>query len=177
MAALALTAAGVPVEAQTSRGQQAIQRRELRAIRNRAVTDPAGAARDLGDARRDVVRDNRGVTLDAPSRNVDRQLRALGDQPAQIPPRGANLEPPTPRRTELPGSIEPGPTGLPSVDSGASVVMRLLDRAESNIAEGRPASARSDLSAAEQGLAGLSSLDTAGPLSARVRSLRTRLAD
>lgn len=162
--------------AQISRGEQAIQDRQLRAIRNRAVTDPSGAARDAVGARRSLVRDNEGaITFGPQGQRIDRQLRALERQPVAVPPRGTTPLAPDVREPDLPSSIEPGPEGLPGVGQTISLVGRLLDRAETGIGEGRGSSARSDLSAAEQGLAGLAAVDAAQPLVRRARALRTRL--
>lgn len=182
VAVLLATALAAPIAgdatAQISRGEQAIQDRQLRAIRNRAVTDPAGAARDAASARRGLVRDNEGaITFGPQGQRIDRQLRALERQPVVLPPRGTTPAAPDLREPGLPSSLEPGPDGLPGIGQTISLVGRLLDRAEVGIGEGRASSARSDLVAAEQGLAGLSSLEAAQPLARRAQTLRSRLGE
>lgn len=169
-----VTVLPAPAPAQLSRGEAAILNRQNRAIQNRAVDDPGGAATDLGRQRRDLLRDNRGVNFGPEGARINRQLRALGNAP---PPAGVP-EPPSvasPGLPPQPGTLSRDPALLPSLTPDAAVVGQLLDRAENGINAGRRDQARSDLATADQGLAGLSSVGTAAGLSARAAALHARI--
>jgi hypothetical protein len=139
-------------------------RRELRSLENRIETSPRGADVQLDRARRDLIRQSRGVdsspdearigrSLDRLGRELRRRERAAPRQTRPDLPRGGD---------DLPRSYadEPRSDGLPRsyADEGSSIapggsnnlvaVVRLLNRAESALDGGRAAQARSDLSAA-----------------------------
>ena len=173
VAGAALLMATQPAVAQLSRSDQAILERQLRAARGRALSDPNGAARDLGQIRHDLRRDNRGVTLGPNSARIDRQLRTLGDQ--QVRPRTVPAVPTPNQPAQPPSSVEPGTTGIPSVDQNVSLARSLLDHANEGIAEGRTDAARSDLALVQQTLTGLKGLEVAAPLTARAATLQSRL--
>lgn len=173
MASLAWLAAGAQAEAQLSRGENAILKRQLRGVESRAVTDPAGAARDLGNTRRDLVRDNRGVAYGPAGSRINRDLRGLASRSYGLVPGGGDVSDPQ-RFEPLPGTQSDRET-LPSLTPPTRIIARLLDRAETGLAAGRAAQAASDLSTAEQGLAGLGPLEGARSLAARAERLRSRL--
>ena len=159
--------------AQLTNARQAIIDRQLRAARGRALSDPQGAARDLGQVRGELHDYNRGVTLGPNAARIDRQLRTLGDQQVHrpaAPPVSAPNQPAQP-----PSSVQPGSSGIPSVDQNVALARGLLDHASEGIAEGREDSARSDLSIVQETLSGLKGLKVAAPLTARASALQARL--
>ena len=170
---LAVLATPWPAAAQLSRPDQAILERQLRAAQGRALSDPEGAARDLGRLHHDLRRDNGGVSFGPDAARIDRQLRTFGDRQVRRPDVARRRVPGTP--AEPPSSVEPGTSGIPSVDQNVTLARSLLDRADEGIAEGRTDSARSDLALVQESLTGLKGLVATAPLAARAAALQSRL--
>jgi hypothetical protein len=153
--------------------EDAHQLRELRSIERRSVTDPAGAARDAGAASRRVVRDAKGVDFTPEQARVYRQLHRL--RAVEPGPEGAAA---SPREVgdPLPSSYDDRGAPLPSMRDPLRTAGLLLDRAEGNIADGRVASARSDLSLAESELAIIEGSGAAGDRAEAMATAKGRLA-
>lgn len=121
----------------------AISRRQIRGIERRVLTDPEGAARAGAAARRGLIRDSGGVTLDPERLRLERRLERLDRLPEPSP---STISPPA--GGELPFSARHQPFGLSGAGGPLATARRLLARAADGMAEGRPAQARSDIRAA-----------------------------
>jgi hypothetical protein len=154
-------------------------RRDLRSRGNRAGSGSPGADVDLQRARRELLRQGRGVYFTPEQARIDRELNRL--RRGQVPP-GQKLPPELeePPNEPLPRSYgEDGP--LPSMRRGLVTATRLLDRAEAALTAGRPVQARSDLASARGFLDGVpaDAADTAedrAALRGRMDGLEARLA-
>lgn len=153
------------------------QLRTLRSLEARLPSSPGAVGRDVPSARREVIRDSRGVAMSPAERRIDRQLGSIGaragalsDRPPATTPRGRAVP------SDLPSSFDRG-DDLPS-SYGAGTVGSLLDRADRGLAAGRVSQARSDLSTADSTLRGLSTADASqaelDSLSRRLNSLQQR---
>jgi hypothetical protein len=139
-------------------------RRELRSLENRLETSPRGAGLQLDRARRDLIRQSRGVDFSPDEARIDRSLDRLGRElrrreraaPRQtrpdLPRAGDDLPrsyADQPRGDGLPRSYgDEGPSTAPGGSNNLVAVAQLLNRAESALDGGRTAQARSDLAAA-----------------------------
>jgi hypothetical protein len=141
-------------------------RRELRSLENRLETSPRGADVQLDRARRDLIRQSRGVDFSPDEARLDRSLDRLGrelrrrERVAPRPTRpdlrggdgGGDLPrsyADQPRGDGLPRSYgDEGPSTAPGGSNNLVAVAQLLNRAESALDAGRAAQARSDLAAA-----------------------------
>jgi hypothetical protein len=154
-------------------------RRDLRSLGNRAGSGSPGADVDLQRARRELLRQGRGVYFTPEQARIERdldRLRRAQPLPGQkLPPAPAQ-----PQNEPLPRSYgEDGP--LPSMRRGLVTATRLLDRAEAALTAGRPVQARSDLASARGFLDGVpaDAADTAedrAALRGRMDGLEARLA-
>jgi hypothetical protein len=179
--ALALLLSLMPAAAQERSlidpGQAQLQR-QVRSLQNRASGGP-GADLQLRRARRDLVRESRGVFFTPEEARIDRDLRRVERDLRRRPAATAEPQPPEPTESELPKSYEAEP---PRSGRHGSVVTvtRLLNRAETALDEDRPGQARSDLSTA-RGF--LDDVDPEAPatrnayakLRARLESLKKRV--
>ena len=190
---LALVVVGQPAGAQQRSlidPGDARLRRELRSLENRLETSPRGAGLQLDRARRDLIREGRGVDFTPEEARIDRGLdrvRRELQQRERPDLREPRLPAPGGER-RLPRSYagEPPDGGLPlSYSEGASsiapggsnnlvTVARLLNRADTALGAGRAAQAQSDLAAA-RGF--LSQVEPDGPMAERRAQLQSRLAD
>jgi hypothetical protein len=139
-------------------------RRELRSLENRLETSPRGADIQLDRARRDLIRQSRGVDFSPEEARIDRSLDRLGRElrrreraarrttPPDLPRAGDDLPRSyanEPRRDGLPRSFaDEGPSVAPGGSNNLVAAAQLLNRAESALDDGRGAQARSDLAVA-----------------------------
>lgn len=156
----------------------AYMQRQLRSLQGSVRSSPDAAALQLQRARRDLIQQNRGVVLTPEQTRLDRGLDQIGRQLQQqgspttgIPPRPATVRAPLPSSY---GTDQP----LPSFDRSATVG-RLVGRAETAIAQGRPGQARSDLATARSLLEGVGPTDPDGgdlaSIEARMTAAEARL--
>jgi hypothetical protein len=130
-------------------------RRELRTLQQQQATDPTGAASGAAAAQRQIRQNSGGVFLSPERRRLDRQLGAVGAATATDSQRAPARVPGTKAvRPDLPNTYGDDNAPLPSMQP-LFTVGALLDRAQAGIADGRPASARSDLSIAQSQLSTL----------------------
>ena len=127
--------------------------RDLRSLERRTDGPSAGAALQLQQTRRELIRESRGVYF---TREQAQIFRSLNRVEGEVRPpetfkdeRGAPAVLPAP---SLPTSLHNGP--LPSM-GGGTLIRRLVARAEAAVAQGRPAQARSDLSTARSLMPGV----------------------
>lgn len=160
-------------------GSDAYLQRQLRTL-DRSTTSPGSADILLRRTQRDLVSQGRGVYLTPEQARVQRDLDRIGRdlQRGQID--AATGQPPAqPRGERLPGTIDDD-AALPSF-GGTVTLGRLVGRAETAMAEGRPGQARSDIATARS-LVG--AVDPSSPedgralldLQARMSSIEQRLA-
>jgi hypothetical protein len=139
-------------------------RRELRSLDNRIETSPRGAGLQLDRARRDLIRQSRGVEFSPDEARIDRSLDRLGRElrrRERVAPRQARPDLPRagddlprsyadePQGDGLPRSYaDEGPSTAPGGSNNLVAAAQLLNRAESALDGGRAAQARSDLAAA-----------------------------
>lgn len=157
----------------------AYMQRQLRSLQGSVRSSPDAAALQLQRARRDLIQQNRGLVLTPEqarlNRGLDqvgRQLQQEGSPASRIPPRPATVREPLPSSY---GTDQP----LPSFNRSATVG-RLVGRAETALAEGRPDQARSDLAAARSLMEGVEPSDPDGgsdlaSLQARMTAVAARL--
>jgi hypothetical protein len=153
--------------------------RQLRSLEGSVRSSPDSAALQLQRARRDMIQQSRGVAFTPEQARLNRSLDQVGRQLRQertsvvgVPPRPATTEEPLPSSY---GTDQP----LPSFNRSATLG-RLVGRAETAIAEGRPAQARSDLATARSLMMGVEPTDPDGgteltSIQARMTALEARL--
>ncbi|HEX6014852.1 MAG TPA: hypothetical protein VFY87_24265, partial [Geminicoccaceae bacterium] len=132
---------------------------------NRIETSPRGADVQLDRARRDLIRQSRGVDFSPDEARIDRSLDRLGRELRRREraaprltrpdlPRGVGGDLPRsyadePRDEGLPRSYaDEGPSTAPGGSNNLVAAAQLLNRAEAALDGGRAAQARSDLAAA-----------------------------
>lgn len=126
---------------------RAWQRRQADVIERRAVTDPAGAAAQAGEARRQQsVETGRSIDADAVTtgRRLDRTAQAEGAARPSVPPRPPAAAEPLPFSADTTRDREL----FEAERDPLATANLLLERAAEGIAEGRTDAARSDLSLA-----------------------------
>ena len=160
-------------------GSDAYLQRQLRTL-ERSTTSPSSADILLRRTQRDVISQGRGVYLTPEQARVQRDLDRVGRDLQSRRIDAATVQPPTrPRGERLPGTVD-DTAALPSF-GGTVTLGRLVGRAETAMAEGRPGQARSDIATAR------SLVDAADPsspedtralsdLQARMSAVEQRLA-
>jgi hypothetical protein len=151
-AALAILVAAIPASPASAQARDltdpgaAQLRRELRSLDNRIDTRPRGGGLQLDRARRELIRQGRGVAFTPEQARIDRELDRLEGElrRSEEEPRP---EPTSPPRSELPRSYD-APTTSPGGSNNLVTATRLLNRAERALAAGRVVQAQSDLAAA-----------------------------
>jgi hypothetical protein len=135
-------------------GADAYLQRQLRTL-ERGATSPESAEILLQRTQRDFTSRSRGVYLTPEQaraqRDLDRIERDLRGAPGRV---ATTPLPARPRGERLPGTID-DVGALPSM-GGTVTLGRLVGRAESALADGRPQQARSDLAAARSLIGGAS---------------------
>ena len=127
--------------------------RELRSLERRTDGPSAGAALQLQQTRRDLIRQSRGVYFTQEQAQIFRGLNRVERELRPEPFKDAGGPPALPHAPSLPTSLrDNGP--LPSMGDG-TLIRRLVARAEAAVAQGRPAQARSDLATARSLMPGV----------------------
>jgi hypothetical protein len=149
--------------------------RQLRSLEHRDAGSTGGdASLQLQRARRDLVRQSRGVAFTPEQARINRGLDRVGRNLQRQNLDATAVQPlARPRGDLLPSTVgEDQP--LPSF-GGTVTLGRLVNRAEAALANGRPGQARSDLATARS-LMG--SVDTTSPENSRaLDGLQARMAD
>ena len=160
-------------------GSDAYLQRQLRTL-DRSRASPGSAEILLRRTQRDLVTQSRGVYLTPEQARVQRDLDRIERDRRDRSPGQATLQPPArPRGERLPGSIDD--TGaLPSM-GGTLTLGRLVGRAETALADGRTAQARSDLATARALVGGVQPQGAAeaaelADIQARMGAVERRLA-
>lgn len=127
-------------------GSDAYLQRQLRTL-ERSASSPSSADILLRRAQRDIITQGRGIFLTPEQARIQRDLDRVGRDLQRQRLDAVTTQPPTrPRGERLPGTIADD-AALPSF-GGTLTLGRLVGRAESAMAEGRPGQARSDLATA-----------------------------
>jgi hypothetical protein len=127
-------------------GSNAYLQRQLRTL-ERSGASPGSAEILLRRAQRDVISQGRGLYLTPEQARIQRDLDRVGRDLARPQRDARTSQPPAlPRGERLPGTIDDDAV-LPSF-GGTVTLGRLVGRAESAMAEGRPGQARSDIATA-----------------------------
>lgn len=164
-----------------SGANDAYMQRQLRSLQGSVRSSPESTALQLQRARRDLIQQSRGVALTPEQARlnrgldqIERQLRQERSSAVRVPPRPVTTDEPLPSSY---GTDQP----LPSFSRSATL-RRLVGRAETAVAEGRPDQARSDLATARTLLAGVEPTDPEGDpelvsIQARMTAIEARLGD
>lgn len=146
------------------------QRRQADAVEQRAVTDPAGAAREAREQRRRLAVETRGA-IDADAVTTGQRLERAASGQGRIagaaPPRPARAPEPLPFSADTSRDREL----FDAERDPLATADLLLERAAEGIAEGRTDAARSDLSFAAAELQMAASQADAGRLGRARRRL------
>ena len=127
-------------------GSDAYLQRQLRTL-ERSATSPGSADILLRRTQRDLISQGRGVYLTPEQARVQRDLDRIGRDLQRQQVDAATTQPlAQPRGERLPGTIDDD-AALPSF-GGTVTLGRLVGRAETAMAEGRPGQARSDIATA-----------------------------
>lgn len=148
-------------------------RRELRSIEGRLERSPRGARLQLDRARRELIREGRGVSFTPEQGRIARDLDRLGRELRRVEREPSREPREVPTGNNLPRSYDDPPRS-----SGGSnnlvTVARLLTRAETALERGRTVQAQSDLAAARGFLGGVRAEP---PAATRRAELERRLQD
>ncbi len=180
---LLLVLVALPSAAQQSgsiKPNDAYMWRQLRSLEGQMRTSPDSAALQLQRTRRELLQQSHGGAFTPEQLRINRDLDRIGRELQQERTRAGNVPSrPDTRSEPLPSSYATHQP-LPSFHRAATVG-RLLDRAETALAQGGRAQAQSDLSTARDLMAGVTAADVGGDkelaaLQARMGTVQARLA-